>query len=130
MNETLPPDLNQIVGMSDDALTEHACLIGRGVRPMALLGTTREDYPERLIILNNLDKAITSNALSFMLEVEDGCYHYGYVQSPWILDLYKWINSNPEPYRGMVRGLLFGYSPSEIGHFVTRQNLARLAKSD
>ena len=72
--------------MSEDVMTEHAMLVGRGVRPMALLtsmdGTdaaTLKDLEARL-----LDIAATWHVVPFVVIDGRDCAHCGFAAEQWI----------------------------------------------
>ena len=131
MNEVFPcgagKDLNQILGMSDDALTEHAYLIDRGVRPMAFLTSIKADMVLMQRVYTRLE--ITSygfdKVIPFVIERNDGTAVCGFAARKWVVDTFEWIDKAPEPYRDRIRGLLLGYSVQEIATFDEYQSVLK-----
>jgi hypothetical protein len=103
---------------SDDALLDHAYLVARGVRPLALIGTCANDQAEavgaRLSLL--AEEGIVPYVIPAARPGRLAC---GYGAAPWTVALLRWTLSEecPEAQRDRILGLLLGYSPEAIESF-------------
>jgi hypothetical protein len=113
--------------LSDDAISEQAYLVTRGVRSLALLGeepiTDRHQLMRLLTRLRSLSDA--DGAISFVCDHGDGVVGFGYAAHQWVIDLYRWAMQTPEDvppsqHRQRILGLLLGYAASAIRDFEAR----------
>lgn len=103
-----------------ELLTEHAYLIARGARPMALAGWCPADPNVMLRVATRLESATQDGALPFVLDHHDGNATFGYAAARWVLDLYEWISRDtaiPQEQRERITGLLLGYAPDAISRY-------------
>jgi hypothetical protein len=103
---------------SDDALLDHAYLVARGVRPVALIGCCPGDLPTAQAVVTRLKTLGAGTAIPFVIP-NGGTFAYGYASHAWAVDLLQWAFSDecPEVQRHRIVGLLLGYSPDEIRAF-------------
>jgi len=104
-------------------LEDHAFVIARGVRPLALIGTfyTRNCCGTEL--LDSL-RAVrgADDVVAFILPSFGGSMAYGYASHEWVVDFYRWALENaPKPYFDYILGLLCGYSPQAVSDFTRGQ---------
>jgi len=105
---------------SDDLITEHAYLVARGVRPLALTGWCPADAVVMLRVTTRLESAAETGALPFVIDHQDGSASFGYAAARWVLDLYEWIvrdTAVPQEQRERITGLLLGYAPDAISRY-------------
>lgn len=102
--------------MGRDYLVEHAYLVSRGVRPMALAGHCKADHGLMAQVALKLEEAAEPGAIPFVVDRGDGIADYGFSSTLWALDLLKWVQSDAAPveHRHRIIGLLLGYSPESI----------------
>jgi hypothetical protein len=96
---------------------EHARLVARGVRAMALVGECEASETEILRIHTILEACACDTVLAFVVDRGDGIADAGYAAAPWVIDLYRWLitdNAVPEVHQHRIIGLLLGYSPTSI----------------
>jgi len=108
----------------DEGMREHAYLVGRGVRSLAIVDTCdiNADEVQMLRLATRLERFGTAGAIPFVCKGADGLVHCGYATSQWVLDLFAWlVNSRedavPSKQRHRILGLLLGYSPQAIREF-------------
>ena len=107
-------------GPSDDLLMEQAYLIERGVRPVALIGSTGEGLDVAREMATRLKILAAGTAITFMLPGSyPGSYTYGYASHAWVVDLLRWVLSDecPDRHGNRILGLLLGYSADAIRSF-------------
>lgn len=100
-----------------DVLAEHAYLVARGVRPIAIAGHFPTDSASALRIATLIEGATPEEVLPFVIEHGDGSGSFGFAANRWTLDFYEWAvtdRSIPEQQRHRVIGMLLGYSPEAI----------------
>jgi hypothetical protein len=124
---SIMPERSRIVkgdldAVSDDALVEHAYLVSRGVRPMALAGYTSSGDWEMTRATTRLERLASPGAITFVIPRDDGLADCGYGACRWAIDLYGWAlvsrrDAMPARYRHRIVGLLLGYSPMAIRDF-------------
>jgi hypothetical protein len=127
------PERSRIVkgdldAVSDDALVEHAYLVSRGVRPMALAGYTSSGDWEMTRPTTRLERLASPGAITFVIPRDDGLADCGYGACRWAIDLYGWAlvsrrDAMPARYRHRIVGLLLGYSPMAIRDFEAANGL-------
>jgi hypothetical protein len=99
----------------NDVLAEHAYLIARGVRALALSGYCPADPVVMLRASTRLFTAAGGNdVLPFVIDFGDGSAACGYAAAKWVIDLYEFVMQRPHPHRSQILGLLLGYSPPAI----------------
>lgn len=101
---------------SQDLIAEHAYLVARGVRALAVVGRCEADAAQMLSTATELERHAQAGAVPFVFDRGDGVADYGYAAAAWVLDLYRWLHSDgvPATYRHHVTGLLLGYSAAAI----------------
>jgi hypothetical protein len=115
------------LSLSDDALHEHAYLVARQVRPLAIVGQCRAELEAMRAITARLEQVSTPGAIAFVCESGDGIAAYGYAAASWVLDLYQWLltdNAVTSKQRHRIIGLLLGYSVSAISDFTAAESAA------
>jgi hypothetical protein len=99
----------------DDTIREHAWLIARGVRTMALVGTVELDQKPMENAFIKLGQIAGGSAIPFVIPRRDlGHAEVGYAAAPWIIDLFEWLGTQPARIYSQVLGLLLGNSAAEI----------------
>jgi hypothetical protein len=113
--------------MNPNEVREHAYLVARGVRPLAIAGNCLGDDRTMFETAASLEALGCHGAIPFVFPREDGHADYGYAASAWCIDLLRWAESNavPEKHRHRIVGLLLGYSVDAIRMF-EEQNCGRL----
>lgn len=101
--------------VADEVLFEHASLIARGVRPMAVAGYCEADELTMKRAHYRAKRASMQQSVRiapFVLDRGDGVAEYGFAQSGWVLDLYRWALTSDVPaiQRERIESLVFGYS--------------------
>ena len=103
---------------SDDYVAEHAYLVERGVRPMAIVDHIVAEPEAMLLAASRLEQAsIETAVVPFVVVRGDGFADCGFAAVSWIVDLYEWMvksNDVPIEHAHRIRGLLLGYSPEAI----------------
>jgi hypothetical protein len=110
-----------------DVTREHAYLVARGVRPIALLGQSLVEDADVPMVTAHVEVHSVGGAIPFVLDSGVGVIHFGYAAAPWVLDLYRWILSAdgiPQIQRDRIMGLLCGYSVEAIREFEEANGLA------
>jgi hypothetical protein len=118
--DAVPDTANKSDVSSNDVFSEHASLVARGVRPLALAGHCFADSDALLRIATQLEAAAEQNVVAFVLDHGDGSASYGYASERWALDLYEWAVRDPavpQEQRERIIGLLLGYSPPAISRY-------------
>jgi hypothetical protein len=104
-----------------DVLAEHAYLVARGVRPVAVAGHFQAETASTLRIATLIERAAPAEeVIPFVVEHCDGTSSFGYAASRWSLDFYEWAITDPaipEQQRHRVIGMLLGYSPDAISRY-------------
>lgn len=110
--------MNEIENLSDDYILEHAYLVERGVRHMAIVGHVKGDNQTILEVESRLSiVAINSKAIPFIILRSDGIADCGYAKAAWVISLYQWLvqsPSIPEKHQHRIRGMLLGYDSNSI----------------
>jgi hypothetical protein len=107
---------------SNDLVQEHAYLVARHVRPLAIVG---QCATERFVIHRvqaQLAECGCSGAIGFVEDRGDGIAEYGYAAHSWVLELYRWLgradeNAMPTEHRHRILGLLLGYGVEAVQRF-------------
>jgi hypothetical protein len=104
-----------------DVLAEHAYLVARGVRPLAIGGHFPTASASTLRIATLIEDAATGeDVLPFVIDHGDDSGSFGYAVNRWSLDFYEWAVTDraiPEQQRHRVIGMLLGYSPVAISRY-------------
>lgn len=103
-----------------DVLTEHAYLVAREVRPLAIGGHFPTGAASVLRIATLIEDAATGeDVLPFVIDHGDGTGSFGYAANRWTLDFYEWAVTDRIPEQQMHRivGMLLGYSPVAISRY-------------
>jgi hypothetical protein len=104
-----------------DVLAEHAYLVARGARPLAIGGHFPTASASMLRIATLIEDAATGeDVASFVIDHGDGTGSFGYAANRWSLDFYEWAVTDraiPEQQRHRVIGMLLGYSPVAISRY-------------
>lgn len=108
--------MTDLLYTSHEYLVEHAYLVARGVRPLALAGHCKAAPGLMTAVFERLTSAAAPGAQPFIIEREDGIADWGYAREDWAIDLYRWAQSDavPEVHRHRIIGLLLGYSAAAI----------------
>lgn len=110
--------------LSSELVREHAYLIARGVRPLALVGTCEAEPAAMQSAAAQLENAAEPGAIPFVLERGDGLADFGFAAGHWALDLFRWVSRAdsgiPACQVHRVRGLLLGYGVETIRAFDER----------
>lgn len=125
---------------SDDLVREHAYLVARGVRPLAIVGECSTDNMTMMRTATRIEALSVPGAIPFVCDCQNGSAEYGYAAEPWVVDLFEWLMTAeghmvPTQHRHHVLGLLLGYSPSAVRDYQAhnsgrRFSQARLATSE
>jgi len=110
--------LQRMIGVSEETAREHAYLIRRGARALALLGGCRPaDGDDVYLCLCSIAEA---GVIPFVVNCGDYA-SAGYASQPWALALYVWAtnqkNSVPSVHRNEIIGMLLGYDARAIQEF-------------
>lgn len=107
---------------SDDFVREHAYLVGRGVRSLAIVGECGADAITMMRTATRVESLAIPGAIPFVCDCGDGTAEYGYAAEQWVVDLFEWLmtadaNAVPLVQRHRVLGLLLGYSAPAVREF-------------
>jgi len=104
-----------------DVLAEHAYLVARGVRPVAIAGHFPTSQTSMLRITTLIESAAPGeDGVPFVIDHGDGSGSFGFAANRWALDFYEWAvtdGSIPEQQRHRIVGMLLGYSPAAISRY-------------
>ena len=117
---------------NSDVLSEHAYLVAREVRPVAIAGHFPTASANTLRIATLMETATREDAIPFVIDHGDGSGSFGFASNRWALDFYEWAvtdRSIPEQQRHRVIGMLLGYSPVAISRYEERSDGRRLIRS-
>ena len=97
-------------------MREHAYMIARGVRPMALVGTCEASDDMMEHMYSELQKYACPGAIPFVVRQCHDQASYGYAAHEWSVELLLWANATPSAvrYKHMITGLLLGYNSHSI----------------
>lgn len=100
---------------SEDALQEHAYLVARSVRPIAIAGNCRAEPETMRRAMSRLRLAGRTAAIPFVIDEGDGVATCGYASHPWAVDLLRWaLTTAPQEQVHRILGLLLGYGSDSI----------------
>jgi hypothetical protein len=105
---------------SGDVLSEHAYLVAREVRPVAIAGHFPTGSASAVRIATLIEAATQEEVVPFVIDHGDGSGSFGYAANRWALDFYEWAvtdGSIPEQQRHRIIGMLLGYSPVAISRY-------------
>lgn len=104
-----------------EVLAEHAYLVARDVRPLAIGGHFPTGSASLLRIATLIEDAASGeDVLPFVIDHGDGSGSFGYAANRMTLDFYEWAASDPaipEQQRHRIIGMLLGYSPVAISRY-------------
>jgi hypothetical protein len=114
--------VSQVVSQSDDLIREHAYLVARGVRPLAIVGQCRADAVTMMRTATRIEALSEPGAIPFVCDCANGSAEFGFAAEPWAVDLFQWLmrsdeNAVPSEYRHRILGLLLGYSTAAVREF-------------
>ncbi len=103
-------------------LREHAYLVARGVRSLALAGHAESAAITSLAIASTLEQVAEPRTIPFVIDRGDGFVDFGFASKRWVIELYRWAvtekeNAVPDVHRHRILGLLLGYSADAIDAF-------------
>jgi hypothetical protein len=103
---------------SGEVLAEHAYLIARGVRPLAIACHFFVEELDPLMAVAAVEEHSYEGLIPWALDHGDGVGSCGYAREKWAIDLYEWaVKKAPDEQREQIIGLLLGYSDYAIGRF-------------
>lgn len=104
-----------------DVLAEHAYLVARGVRPLAIAGHFPTGSASMLRIATLIEVAASGEDVApFVFDHGDGSGSFGFAANRWTMDFYEWAvkdRSIPEQQMHRIVGMLLGYSPVAISRY-------------
>jgi hypothetical protein len=116
--QSTPANLDPTSEWSDDYISEHAYLVARGLRPMAIVGHVKTDDLLMLQVASKLEIATCNiNVIPFVIPRKDDFADCGFAAATWVLELYAYIVQSgdiPDKHMHRIRGLLLGYSAEAI----------------
>lgn len=102
----------------DDTIREHALLIARGVRPMALvdvLHITDQAAADKVHMqLMRYASEAGGDILPFVVKSNDVLSYCGFAAASWVIDLMQFAVTDAGCRKHQIIGLLLGYSASAI----------------
>ncbi|HKB51943.1 MAG TPA: hypothetical protein VKC63_11010 [Solirubrobacterales bacterium] len=134
MSATLESDLRDtdLLVPNSDVLSEHAYLVAREVRPIAIAGHFPTASASALRIATLIERAAQEAAIPFVVDHGDGNGSFGFASNRWALDFYEWAatdRSIPEQQRHRIIGMLLGYSPAAISRYEESGSGRRFTRS-
>ena len=115
----------------DEYIVEHAYLVGRGVRALALVCTVPDTpmdvkltYQKLLEIAQGAGASPMLSPIPFVLPMRDiERAQAGFASSEWVVETVEWLlaDSIPSKFEHRIRGLLLGYTPRAIELFERMQ---------
>lgn len=116
---------------SNDVIREHAYLVSRGVRLLAVCGTIDDSERNKAAMRDKLKDAAVESAgsqdivpIPFLVDHPDSPrVTVGFASHTWVIDAYEWIQRGSVPSEMVCRiiGLLHGYSGEAISQFERNQ---------
>lgn len=116
---------------SDDVIIEHAYLVSRRVRLLAVCGTIDDSERNKVAMRDKLNAAAVESAgsqdivpIPFLANHPDfPQVTVGFASHSWVIDTHEWIQQNTLPSEMACRiiGLLHGYSGEAIAQFERNQ---------
>jgi hypothetical protein len=109
---------------------EHAYLVARGVRPLAIAEHFFVAETDVLMVATRVERYSESGVIPWVLDHGNGTGSCGYASERWPLDLYEWaVRCAPEEQRERIIGLLLGYSARAIAVFDANATGRRFSSS-
>lgn len=116
-----------------DVLAEHAYLVARDVRPLAIGGHFPTGSASLLRIATLIEEAASGEeVLPFVIDHGDGSGSFGYAANSVTLDFYEWATTDPavpEQQKHRIIGMLLGYSPGALSRYEERGSGRRFIRS-
>ena len=118
--------------LSDNLIREHAYLVSRGVRPLAIVGHCSDDPLAMLRTATKIEALACEGAIPFVSDAHDGIVDFGYAASRRVIDLFCWLRSAneeavPEEHRDRILGVLLGYGVDAVRWLAPRSSGRRFA---
>ena len=118
---------------SEDYLIEHAYLVERGVRALAIVAHIIGDSEDFFQVESRLRIVACThgNVIPFVVVRGDGVADCGFAAAKWAVDLYEWLMQNPDvpdAHSEAITGLLLGYSPAAIRDHLDRNSGGRFVR--
>ena len=125
-------DVNKALLLSDDGIEEHAYLISRGVRPLALFNP----FPAKPLLMKQVATRLENlslflhGAIPFVVDQGDGEAIAGYAADKGLVETFVWVtNHAPEPHVDRLVGLLLGYSVPAVAAYEQNQSIEQFDQS-
>jgi hypothetical protein len=119
---------------SIDYIKEHAYLVARGVRPLAIVDHLKAEAEIMLRAATDLEIAsVGDDVVPFVVRRRDGIADCGFAAARWVVDLYQWLvgsDAVPKEHEHRIRGLLLGYSVDAIQAHDERASGRRFSELD
>lgn len=120
-------ELREVNGISDELIVDHAYLVARGVRLLAVIGSIRNTKMATDIMYQRLARVAAESAgtqelfpIPLILGGDGGEWAtVGYASHRWVKDAYEWLLGDDvsEFIVNSFVGLLHGYSGGAISRF-------------
>ena len=124
--------VNAALFLSDGGIQEHAYLISRGVRPLALFNPFPADPPLMLHVSTRLENLSLSlrGAIPFVVDEGNGMAIAGYAANRGVVETFLWVEKTAQkPHRDRLLGLLLGYSIPAIVTYEQEQSIRQFDMS-
>ncbi len=107
------------MNLNQGLIKEHAYLISRGVRNLAIIDSHENTSENCSLFLRTKLENLSLDyprIIPFVHEHSDSFLYYGFAKEPWVLETYKWANDSkiPDKYREIIIGLLCGYNTEAL----------------
>lgn len=124
---TVEEELEGVDRIPDELIVDHAYLVARGVRLLAVIGTVRNTEMATDVMNQRLAKIAAESAGTQelypipLLMGEEGCEWatVGFASHEWVINAYEWLQGDDVPgdIANRLIGLLHGYSGEAISKF-------------
>lgn len=117
-----PPGAPGDLGLhSDHVIEEHALLIVRGVRPLAIVGGI-DASPHTMwythLNLRGVASRVGGEVVPYVVELPGSKALYGFAAAPWAVELLWFAYARPAArHKDRIVGLLLGYSAAAIQRY-------------
>lgn len=103
----------------DDVIREHAYLIARGVRTIAIVDAIEAKPWLMERVATRLERLSDGQSIPFVMDRGDGMADIGYAAQPWAIELLKWVMRADIPvlHKNRIVGLLLGYSSEAVQRY-------------
>ena len=113
-----------MIEWTNDYIAEHAYLVERHVRLMAIVGHVEANDQCMMQAASRLEIA-TAGAIviPFVVARRDGWADGGFASAQWVVELYEWIMRSgtvPIEHQHRIRGMLLGYGVDAIRSYDER----------